>query len=160
MIDVLIVVFTGVLAPRIPAEVGVPIEGSSFFSINRRCFDNHRVHDGYANRGEFYKRAYIDATAIATHAQKWPQYGTDSSDLYFGKGTESSSFAKEIIGMPNKLSFYDLDYSLLARKENIKVAADWNHPRWGFDPYIVSQFLFSLSFTSLGNLTFVNLLRS
>jgi hypothetical protein len=44
--------------------------------------------------------------------------GSDVSDLYFSQGTDTSIYAKNI-------------------SENLKAAADWDHPRLGFDPYII-----------------------
>jgi hypothetical protein len=85
--------------PKRPVDFGTPIEGSSFFSITSSCFSDKRVGKGYNTRADFYKTAYKDAVEIADAATKWPQLGTDASDLYFGKNTEDSRYAKNIIGM-------------------------------------------------------------
>ncbi|KAE8450126.1 hypothetical protein EG329_006907 [Mollisiaceae sp. DMI_Dod_QoI] len=100
--------------------LGEPIEGTSFFWISSDCYSDTRdiSGSGFPNRGKFYEQAYKDATSIADQAQKWPQYGLDASDTYFGLDTEGDSYAPDIIA-------------------NIKAAAEWDHPRFGFDNYIV-----------------------
>ncbi|KIX05715.1 uncharacterized protein Z518_03687 [Rhinocladiella mackenziei CBS 650.93] len=60
-----------------------------------------------------------DAHVIADAATKWPQLGTDASDLYFGPGTDDPSF-----GYVDNIV------------ENLKAARDWGKDEWGFDPYI------------------------
>jgi hypothetical protein len=82
------------------SALGVPIEGTSFFYIDRDCFSDTRNmgSNGFANRGQFYQQAYKDAIILADQARKWPTYGTDASDLYFGKDTENSQYVDNIKG--------------------------------------------------------------
>jgi hypothetical protein len=86
------------------SALGQPVEGTSFFYIGNDCFNDKRNMDGtgFANRAEFYKQAYKDAIILADQAQKWPQYATDASDLYFGLGTEKSQYVDNIVGMYNR----------------------------------------------------------
>jgi hypothetical protein len=84
-----------------PGGLGEPIEGTSYFSISSECFGDKRDVDPkvWVDRAAFYKQAYKDATAIADQATKWPQYGTDASDLYMGDKTEDSDYADNIKSM-------------------------------------------------------------
>jgi hypothetical protein len=64
------------------------IEPQSFFAVSGKCKTDTRNIDTtkWANRFDFYKQAIQDATQIAQGAQKWPQFGTDASDLYMRQG--------------------------------------------------------------------------
>jgi hypothetical protein len=83
------------------SSFGDPIEGTSYFYISPDCSSDKRNMDGtgFANRAEFFKQAYLDAVILADHAQKWPQYGTDASDLYFGLDTDKSQYVDNIAGI-------------------------------------------------------------
>jgi hypothetical protein len=82
------------------SALGEPVEGTSFFYIGQDCFSDTRNmgSNGFANRGQFYQQAYKDAIILADQATKWPTYGTDASDLYFGKDTENSQYVDNIKG--------------------------------------------------------------
>ena len=81
--------------------VGQPIDADSFFWISNECFSDTRgmKDTGFSDRAAFYTQAYKDATSIADQARKWPDYGIDASDTYFGMGTEGDAYAPNIIGM-------------------------------------------------------------
>jgi hypothetical protein len=105
--------------PRVPIDTDTqPIDGSSYFYVQKNCYQNTKVRDGFSNRGKFYETAYKDAVAIADAARKWPQLGTDASDKYVHQNLENSQYAPGIIA-------------------NIKAAAEWGTPEWGFDEYII-----------------------
>lgn len=98
-----------------------PIEGQSYFSIQGACYRDTSVVDhnqGYENKGKFFEQAFKDAMILADQSLDWPQYGTDASNLYFGKGTEDERYSKDI-------------------HKNLEVASKWENPQWGFDNYIV-----------------------
>jgi hypothetical protein len=102
-VDISAVQETG--TPHIPVELLTdydPVDGASFFYINHLCRGDSRNIDPngpFKDRYDFLLQAIKDATAIADSARAWPQFGIDASDLYFGKGTESSQYAQNIIGI-------------------------------------------------------------
>jgi hypothetical protein len=93
-----------------PGDLGVPISGTSYFAVAPDCYGDTRDvgYVGFPNRGKFYEQAYKDAVAIADQAQKWPQYGIDASDLYFGTGAENDTYATNIIGMCSRFHQFHL----------------------------------------------------
>ncbi|QKX60476.1 uncharacterized protein TRUGW13939_07621 [Talaromyces rugulosus] len=103
-----------------PSDLGTPIEGTSYFSIDGSCKGQSMPDDKpeFANKWEYLKQAYKDAIILADQSQDWPQYGTDASDLYFKKDVQNTIWANNITA-------------------NIKNAANWDNPKWGFDNYIV-----------------------
>ncbi|KIW97417.1 uncharacterized protein Z519_02810 [Cladophialophora bantiana CBS 173.52] len=88
---------------RIPDQLSAEydeVEGNSFFAIERSCKGDTRniAHGrGFKDRRDYYVQAVKDMTAIAHSAQKWPQLGTDASDLYFGKGADDEQYSKDIV---------------------------------------------------------------
>jgi hypothetical protein len=83
------------------------VEGNSFFAIERSCTgDTQNIAQGrgFKDRRDYYVQAVKDMTAIAHSAQKWPQLGTDASDLYFGKGADDEQYSKDIVGMASPCS--------------------------------------------------------
>ena len=89
-----------------------PIDAKKFFSVSNRCSAEHQA---------FYKTAYQGAVAIAYAATKWPMYGTDVSDLYFGKNAQDNEQAAADI------------------PANLQRASEWNTGEFGFDDYMVLQ---------------------
>ena len=69
-------------------EDATPIDANKFFYVSNKCSAAHQA---------FYKTAYEGAVAIAYAASKWPMYGTDVSDIYFGKGSENNPAASSDI---------------------------------------------------------------
>lgn len=69
------------------------IEPQSYFAVSGKCKTDTRNVDRtkWANRFDFYKQAIQDATQIAKGAEKWPQYGSDASDLYMRNGLTNES---------------------------------------------------------------------
>lgn len=84
--------------PAVPAIATneTPINGNRYFAISQECYSDTKVAKGFANKGVFYEQMYKDAQVLADSALDWPQYGTDASDLYFGKGTEDERYSKDI----------------------------------------------------------------
>lgn len=121
--------------------LGQPISGTSYFSIASDCYSDTRAIDRsvYKNRGEFFEQAYKDAVAIADQATKWPMYGTDVSDMYFGPEVQKEEYSNDIVGEIILHETFLLEKLSDSWKANLKVAAGWDHPRWGFDNYIVSS---------------------
>ena len=89
-----------------------PIDAKKYFAVSNKCSTTHKA---------FYKTAYEGAVAIAYAASKWPQYGTDVSDLYFGKNAQDNTQAAADI------------------PANLQRASEWNTGEFGFDDYMVLQ---------------------
>jgi hypothetical protein len=121
--------------------LGEPISDTSFFSIGHECFSDTSVIDQkvYKNKAEFFETAYKDAVAIADQATKWPMYGTDVSNLYFGPRIVDEAYSNDIVGKSITVVKEGSTQASNVSKANLKVAADWDHPRFGFDNYIVSS---------------------
>lgn len=49
-----------------PGDLGMPIEGTSFFSVGQECFSDTRNMQGskFPNRGAYYTQAYKDAVSL------------------------------------------------------------------------------------------------
>jgi hypothetical protein len=116
------------------SSLGDPISGTSYFWVSGDCKYNTNVGPGWKNRADYYVQAYKDAVDIADKAQAWPMYGTDASDMYFGFGTDSDEYSRDIIG---KSRLLDRRIRLTGCAANIKAAANWDNPQFGFDHYIV-----------------------
>lgn len=65
-----------------------PIEGSTYFYIDRSCSAKQR---------QVYTTAFKDAMEIADAAKKWPDYGVDAMDMYMGKNADAKSVNKALI---------------------------------------------------------------
>lgn len=130
----------------ITESTDTPVDANSYFWIDNSCYTNTKVESGFANRGKFYEQAYKDAVAIADQAQSWPSYGTDASDMYFGKETENSVYATNISG---KCTLELNGCVLTFHTANIKVAANWDNKRFGFDNYIVRRICSSPIYTNM-----------
>jgi hypothetical protein len=89
---------------RIPDQLSAEydlVEGNSFFAVERACTGDSRNIEqgrGFKDRRGYYVQAIKDMSAIAHSAEKWPQYGTDASDLYFGHGSEEEKYSGNIVG--------------------------------------------------------------
>jgi hypothetical protein len=66
-------------------------------------------------------------------------YRTDVSDLYFGPRIVDEAYSKDILGKSITMVNEGLTQAFNVSKANLKVAADWDYPRFGFDNYIVSS---------------------
>ncbi|KAL9639487.1 MAG: hypothetical protein Q9164_000898 [Protoblastenia rupestris] len=71
------------------------VSGHSYFSIDQDCWQQKSEGvSGFAHDDEFVIRAINGFTEIADKAGRWPSSstGVDASDLYFGKGFDTSEF--------------------------------------------------------------------
>ena len=109
-----------------PPDASVsPLAGHSYFFIDYDCYGQTNL-PGWQNKGQYVEQAILDATEIADKSGLWPQYGTDTSDLYFGQDFDQSA--------------YQQNTSL-----NLLAAANWGDGTYFgyFRPYIVSRPPFS-----------------
>jgi hypothetical protein len=66
-------------------------------------------------------------------------YRTDVSDLYFGPRIVDGVYSNDIVGKSLTMVNEGSTQASNVSKANLKVAGDCDHPRFGFDYYIVSS---------------------
>jgi hypothetical protein len=59
--------------------------------------------------------------------------------LYFGPRIVDEAYINDIVGKSINMVNEGSTQASNVPKANLKVAADWDHPRFGFDNYIVSS---------------------